>query len=221
VPKPKGQDEKRQPDYFIDRHGREYFANIEIATGDPIDLVPHQWTAPTAPHWARGLFVPPIDDPEVVKVVPRMERNRKGYQIDIDYERWEQKVVARNEQRMEQLRTVVQNQPNVNIAETLQNPPKALVEYIGPEAWPPVEIIRAMRAGNAWALGASDDVPEKAAAMLERVRPQVIQQKQVRLSDDEVADPFAVDPQYEKLLDLEDQHDPLDTKPRRGKAVKA
>ena len=221
MPKAKGQDEKRHADIFIDLRGREYFANIEKETGDPIDLVPHLWTAPTAPHWARGLFVPPIGDPEVVKVVPRMDRNRKRYQIEIDYVRWEQKVTARNEQRMEQLRTIVQNMPNVNVVEVLENPPKTLIEYVGPEAFPPVEIIRAMRAGNLWALGGADEVPEKAAAMLERIRPQVLAAKLVRVSEDEdVADPFAVDPKYERLLDIEDQHDPVDMKPeaRRRRA---
>ena len=218
--KPKGQEDKRRPDIFVDLHGREYFANVEIESGDPIDLTPHQWTAPTAPHWARGLFTPPIGDHDVVTIVPRMERNRKGYQVHIDYARWEQKIVTRNEQRMEQLRNIVQNMPNVNVPEVLENPPKALIEYIGPEAFPPVEIIRAMRAGNLWALGGSDEIPEKALAMLERIKPQVLAAKLVRASDteDEVADPFAVDPQYEKLLDIEDEHDPLEDRPRRGKS---
>jgi hypothetical protein len=223
VAKKKGQEHHRRPDYMIDLHGREYFANIEIESGDPIDLVPHQWTAPTAPHWARGLFLPPIGDSAVVKIVPLMERNRRGYQIDIDYAAWEQKVGARNAQRTEQLRTMVQNMTGVNPIEVLERPPKALLDYLGPEAFPPVEIIRAMRAGNAWALGASDDIPEKALAMLERIRPQVLEQRLVRLADDEVEDPFATDPRYEKLLDLEDQHDPLeshDTPKPRGRPAK-
>lgn len=212
--KAKGQDDKRRPDILVDSHGREYFANIEIESGDPIDLTPFQWTAPTAPHWARGLFLPPIGDPEIVRIVPRMERNRRGYQIEIDYLRWEQKTVARNEQRMEHLRNIVANMPNVNVVETLEHPPKALLEYVGPEAFPPVEIIRAMRAGNLWALGGADEIPEKATAMLERIRPQVLAAKLVRVrEDDEVTDPFALDATYEKLLDLEDQHDPIDTRP--------
>lgn len=215
MPKAKGQEDKRRPDFFIDRHGREYFANIEIESGDPLDLTPYNWAAPVSPPWARALLNPPLDDRDVVTIVPRMQRARKGYQVEIDYDRWEQKIVERNAQRMEQLRTVVQNMPNVNVPEVLKNPPKELLEYIGPEAFPPVEFIRAMRAGNKWALGLSSEIPPTALALLERIKPTVLAAKLVKSVDEndggEPVDPFASDLSLERLMDLEETHDPEST----------
>lgn len=217
--KAKGQDAKRRRTFMKDQHGRKYFANIEIETGDPLDLAPHGWTAPRNPAWAKKLFIPPIGDPEVVRVVPDDQRADTGCDVFIDYAKWEEKILARNAQRTEQLRAIVQTMQGVgDVVATLQNPPRELLLYVGPEAFPPVEIIRSMRAGNEWALGFSDVVPEKAEALLERIRPQVMEARMGRagvVSEDEVDDPFADelaaarDAALDRLMDIEEDADPL------------
>src|SRR5690349_15852147 len=97
MPKIKGQEARRFTDFFTDNHGRQYIGNCEIGLGtppttDPIDLVPRDWTAPIDPAWAKGLFIPPLDDRDVVKMLPRIERAKAGYQVHIDYQAWLQKI---------------------------------------------------------------------------------------------------------------------------------
>lgn len=216
--KQKGQDAKRRRTFFKDQHGRKYFANVEIETGDPLDLAAYAWTAPLAPHWARGRFLPPIGDPEVVRVIPDDQRADFGCDVFIDYAKWEEKQHARNRQREDQMREMVRGMAGngADITGMLENPSPKILEYLGPEAFPPVELIRAMRAENPWALGLTDVVPEKAGAMLERLRPQMEQARTALVDHDaDVLDPFADDDNAEgaanfnALMDLEEQHDPF------------
>lgn len=216
--KAKGQDAKRRRTFMRDQHGRKYFANIEIETGDPLDLAPHNWTAPKGPHWARGLFLPPIGDPEVVKVIPDHQRADAGCDVFIDYARWEEKQHHRNQQRDEDLRQIIQGMAGTgaDVIGTIERPSQKVQDFVGPEAFPPVEIIRAMRAENPWALGLTDVVPEKAQPILDRIEAHVRKAKLVRVATEEdVDDPFADEDaeareaNFDRLMDLEEATDPL------------
>src|SRR5881409_1401445 len=91
----RGQEEQRRVETFLDQHGREYVANVEVKTGDPCDVLrPIDWKAPIAPDWFAGLLTPP--EP-FRKMVPRHLRARKRYQIEIDYVAW----LAQWDERME------------------------------------------------------------------------------------------------------------------------
>lgn len=227
MPKIKGQENRRFTDFFTDQHGREYLGNCEIGhstlpgvppTTDPIDLVPHGWTAPITPVWAQKLFLPPLDDHEIVSLLPRAERAKKGYQIHINYVRWLQKHDERTEQWTQHLRDIVNKMSGgVNALQLLREPPPELVDYIGPLPFPPRELIQAMAAGNEWALGMSADIPAKAAEMLEKLRPAVMRSRQTIDLDTVTVDPFADeakaahDAKLEALMDMEEDADPFAT----------
>lgn len=175
MPKIKGQENQRQSDVWVDQYRREYYVNLEIATGDPIDLRPLGWTAPLEPAWARGLLLPPVDDHQVVTLVPRAERSRKGYQIHVDHAAWLGKLYASRQAYTQRLHQIAQNMSGgVNVLEIIQNPPPSLREFVGEPPFPPVEFVQAMLAGNEWALGLSDAVPAKALALLEAIKPVVL-----------------------------------------------
>lgn len=193
--KDKGQHNQRYPDIFLDQHGREYYVNCEKATHDPVSIGIGDWKAPIEPAWARNLFLPPVDDTEVVKVVPYLERNRRKYQIHIDYERWVQKTDEVYERRQASMVAVANEQfKGVDLMGVMDgtNIPPALLKYVGAEPMPPREIILAMAAGNKWALGQSKDIPEKAVAVLNRIRPQLALRLS-RATDSGSGDPFAAD----------------------------
>lgn len=191
--KDKGQENQRYRDIFLDQHGREYLANCEKSTNDPVDLAVNGWDAPLEPAWARKLFLPPIDDVSVVKMVAQRERNRKRYQIQIDYRAWLTKIDERTAARADLIMTIAQD--SFKGAELLKimdgsSVPAELLRYVGHEPLPPREIILAMEAGNAWALGRSAKIPDLALALLERIRPAVEVMRSQRYTDAEVVDPF-------------------------------
>lgn len=192
--KKKGQENQRFTEIFVDQFKREYVANCEKETGDPIDLTPYNWRAPLSPDWLRGMLTPPIDDHDIMKIVPRAERNRKGYQVFIDHEAW----IAKNHGLMEHWRTRFEEIARTGfkgqqLLDVLKDPPIELVRYMGAPPFPPVEFIQAMAAGNEWALGFSDVIPPKAEALIESVKPAIITMRGLpRLqSEAKIADPFS------------------------------
>lgn len=240
MPKVKGQENQRYTDIFVDQTGREYLANCEKSTNDPVDLGVYNWKAPLEPAWARNLFLPPTDDRDVVKMVPRVERNRRGFQVFIDYDAWLLKVDTSATARRERMFAIAQE--SFKGAELLKimdgHPPAELLRYVGPEPMPPREVILAMRAGNEWALGLSDKIPDLALALLERIRPSVESMRSITIGDHRIVDPFAAtgsgapeeddeeevrpvveDPfgpggaarTADELADLEEQYDPAAT----------
>ena len=196
MPKIKGQEARRFTDFFTDNHGRQYIGNCEIGLGtppttDPIDLVPRGWTAPIEPAWAKGLFVPPLDDRDVVKVLNRQDRAKAGYQIHIDYPAWLQKLDRQNEWFKERVAEIAKNMSGgVNTLQLLKDPTPELLRYVGNPPFPPRELVEAMAAGNKWALGLSSEIPPKALAVLEKIKPAVIASRQpvAETPDDPFAD---------------------------------
>lgn len=190
----KGQENQRYTEIMVDQFRREYVANCDKETGDPIDLTPYNWKAPISPEWLRGMLTPPIDDHDVMKIVPRSERNRKGYQIFIDHESW----IAKNHALMEHWRTRFEEIARTGfkgqqLLDVLKDPPVELLRYMGAPPFPPVEFIQAMAAGNEWALGLSEVIPPKAMALIDSIKPAVISIRGVapRSSATIVADPFS------------------------------
>lgn len=194
-PKNKGQHNQRQPDIWLDQHGREYFANIEIETNDPIDLTP-RYKAPLTPTWAARarLFTPPLDDREIVTLIPRMQRHRRGHQILIDYDAWLRKRDQVQERQKQQIAAMARTLSGGNALELIKNPSPELQEYIGPPPFPPREIILSMKAGNPWALGLSAEMPEKAAKMMDELKVRFLTGRP-NYADEETTqvDPFAMD----------------------------
>lgn len=233
-----GQDKKRRYEEFRDQHGRVYGANVEIKTGDPCEtLRAVEWTAPQNPDWYKRKLMPPMDDYEIVKMVPARLRARKGFQIEINYSRWLQKWDDAYEALQRKLHDFAKGmtKSSGNMLELVNNPPPELLKLVGrgPLNVPRV-FIEAMAAGNAWALGLSDKVPAKAEALLDELKPVVTGQRKAlvigydplaeededeRPSDvvmDRIIDPFGDE---EELYDREavgtQQAKPVPVKPRK------
>jgi hypothetical protein len=124
VSKIKGQENHRRTEIFVDQYSREYLGNVEILTGDPIDLSPYNWKAPLSPDWLRGMLTPPCDDHDIVKMIPQKERNRRGYQVFVDHEAW----IEKNHALMEHWKTRLQEIARTGfkgqqLLDVLQEPP--------------------------------------------------------------------------------------------------
>lgn len=188
----KGQEEQRRPEMFVDRFGREYFANVELKTGDPCEVLQARFRAPITPEWARKMLLPPVDDHDIVKMVPRLQRAKKGYQVEIDFDRWLMKWDAANETRQRKLYDGAKAMAKGRDAhEIAKDPPAILLAELGPPPMPPRVFIEAMKAGNAWALGKSDKIPAKAVALLEEIETWFVKRR-VQLGN-AVGDPLADD----------------------------
>lgn len=240
--KVKGQEEQRRPETFVDQHGREYFANVELKTGDPCEVLQPRFKAPTEPAWFRKMLMPPVDDLAIVKMVPRLQRARKGYQVFIDYDAWLAKTDERDEEWDARLRDLARRMSGgLDVLNIVKNPPPELVHYIGRKSFPPRVLIEAMKAGNPWALGLSATVPAKAVALLADLESQITGRRRRQLGT-AVADPLADDDEPVDLVkqagfdavtdldpfgDIEEQADPTATggkvqpiKPKRGRPKK-
>jgi hypothetical protein len=227
----KGQEEGRRLEQFTDKFGRVYEANIEISTGDPCEnLRPVGWTAPAGPEWCRGMLIPPLDDREVVRMVPRLQRARKGYQVEIDFARWLQKWDDADEAFQKKLADFAHGMAkgSTMVLQLIENPPAELRKIIGngPRNTPRA-FIQAAAAGNKWAIGETETVPPKAQLLLDEIQP-LITGKRNRtsigfdpLADDDADEPGAgvavgmmadpLDGELEGLLDIEEQFDPKAT----------
>jgi hypothetical protein len=220
-----GQETKRRYEEFRDQHGRIWRANIEIKTGDPCEnLQPSGWTAPIGPDWFVGKMIPPED---VVKMVPARMRARRGYQVQIDYDLWMQKVEERRVDYQTKIAQIAEGMTKGSgrTLELIENPSKELLKFVGPAPFPPLLFIQAAAAGNAWMLGDADLVPAKAQALLDELKPMITgQRKALDLNIDPFADELeeeeeeayagaaaAIDP----FGDLEEQFDPEATGGKR------
>ncbi len=218
-----GQEKQRRLEEFADKHGRLYEANIEIKTGDPCEALRPKFTAPTGPDWFRNQLTPPCDDLEIVRMVPRLYRARKGYQIEVDYTRWLQKWDDAEDALLRKMQAFANGMAggHGNVIEMMRNPPPELLKEIGrgPRRIPRA-FIEAAAAGNKWALGLSDVIPAKAEALLRELEPIALaKQRRNTIGFDPLADDDApveseqeegasfIDP-LDALLDLEEQHDP-------------
>jgi hypothetical protein len=186
-----GQEEQRRVESFLDQHDREYVANIEITTGDPCSTItPMGWLAPLGPDWFRGMLMPPE---HIVQMVPRMERARRRYQLHINYEQWLREIDERNDAWDRRLADLARSSTKgLGFAEMIENPPAALLDYLGPKAFPPRVFIEAMAAGDPWSLGQTDVVPKKAVLLLRELEPYVTKRRRVRDTTN-LTNPFADD----------------------------
>lgn len=207
MPKIKGQENQRYTEIFVDAWGREYLANCEMKTGDPIDLKAYNWTAPIEPAWARGLFLPPLDDHDVVTMVPRVQRNKKGFQVLIDHRAWCEKRDNQEAQWKERITTLARESfKGADLMKVMEGEyPIELLNYAGPPPFPPREFILAMAAGNDWALGRSPVIPERALAILDRIKPHVDAQRSFGQRGGVILDPFASDTPMDADRDDEDR----------------
>lgn len=221
----KGQEDNRRPETFRDKHGREYFANVEKSTGMPCEVLQPRFKAPLNPDWAMKMLLPPVDDRDVVKMVSPLLRGRKGYDIEIDYDAWlakhDRRLDAWTQKLYEGAKAMAKGRDSDTIA---NNPPPILLSELGAPPLPPRVFIEAMKAGNKWALGQDEKVPAKAMALLEEVKGWVVKRRRIQLGN-AIADPLADDEQenvvdqagFEAVTDLdpfgdiEEQHDPQAT----------
>lgn len=240
MPAPKSQHENRRYETFRDKFGRFYGANVELSTGDPCEvLMPQGWRTPT-PVWAKPLLLPPLDDREICRMVPRHLRAQKGYELEIDFARWLMKWDAANERHLKKIADYARGMAakgGQSIAQLVENPTPELLFQVGPGPMPPREFIVAMAAGNQWALMRSDRVPAKAQAILDRIKPVVMKRTEATRLDidpfaedsdeleaqrahlagqleDAVRDPLE-DDEDDRLEELEEQYDPKETGGRR------
>ena len=186
----KGQEEQRRVETFLDQHGREYVANVEIKTGDPCEVLrPIGWNAPQAPSWFAGQLMPPEC---YLKLVPRMLRARKGYQIEIDYTRWLTDLDTRDEEYRQKKYDLVRGMAGgADVSALAENPPPVIRDLLGVAPFPPRVLVEAMRAGNKWALGLSETVPAKVTVLLSSLEPAV--KRVSRAQDEAIIDPLADD----------------------------
>lgn len=190
----KGQQEQRRPEEYIDQHGRVYFAVVDMKTGDPCTTLQPLFKAPTNPVWFRKMLTPPVDEAKVVKLVPRLLRARKGYQVFIDYDAWDAILAQREEEWNARLHDLAKGMSGgLETIKIVENPPPALIHYIGTRPFPPRILIQAMKAGNKWALGLSDEIPKKVAALLGDLEASMTRKRRVTQIGNAVADPLADD----------------------------
>ena len=216
-----GQEKQRRYEEFRDQHGRIYGANVEIKTGDPCEtLRAIGWRAPSAPDWAKGILMPPVDDHEIVRMVPARIRARKGYQVEINYVRWLQKWDDALEAYQRKLHDFAKGMTKGSgqMLELIKDPPAELMKLVGrgPLGIPRV-FIEAAAAGNPWALGQSDVVPPKAEAVLADLKPIITGKRKPHiigfdpLADDDADAPvneFIQDQVLDPFGDVEEQADP-------------
>lgn len=198
-----GQEKQRRYEEFRDKHGRIYRANVEIKTGDPCEILqPVGWKAPSNPDWYKGRLMPPVDDFEIVKMVPARIRARRGYQVEIDYVRWLQKWDDAHENLQRKLHDFAKGmtKSSGNMLQLVENPPPELLKLIGrgPLNVPRV-FIEAAAAGNAWALGQSEIIPAKAEALLAELKPVVTGQRKAMIVG---YDPLAEDDEDQPVNEL-------------------
>lgn len=196
-----GQEEQRRVETFLDQHGREYTANVEITTGDPCAaLMPIGWTAPSGPEWFRGLLMPPD---HIRQMVPRMERARKRYQIEINYTQWLQEIDERNDAWDMRLQNLAQSSTKgLGFADVIANPPPQLLDFLGAKAFPPRVFIEACAAGDRWALGLSDRVPSKAIVKLQELES-IVKRQRPRRGQAGLVNPFADEDDEKAVFDRE------------------
>lgn len=196
----KGQEDSRRPETFRDKHGREYFANVEKSTGMPCEVLQCRFKAPVNPDWARKMLLPPVDDHDVVKMVSPLMRARKGYDVEIDYDAWlakhDKRADAWQQKLYEGAKSMAKGKDAHQIA---TDPPPVLMSELGAPPLPPRVFIEAMKAGNKWALGLDENVPKKAAALLQEVETWVVKRRRVQLGN-AIADPLADDEETENVV---------------------
>lgn len=133
--------EKVRPAIYRDQHGREYGTKQDKETGDPAaPLTPTTWRAP----------FPTLYPPAKYLTFPQ---DRPG-SVVIDYDRW---IIDTNDAETEYRNWVLQvarQQFGAAALQRIQENDADLRRLAGP---PPasVEVIKAMKAGNKWALGIS------------------------------------------------------------------
>jgi hypothetical protein len=190
----RGQEQEREYMEYRDKVGRLFHTQIERKTGDPCQVLRAlDWTAPLNPDWLKGELLPPLDDIEIVRMVPKAARARLGYQVEIHYERW----LAKWDEAMEAWEKKLQDfarglSKQENPLSLINNPTPELLKIMGPKPWPPRPFIEAAAAGNEWALGLSDVVPRKAQPILEMLKPMLIRTAAERRTST-ILDPFAED----------------------------
>ena len=144
-------DQRRQA-FYDDQHGRTYSTQVDTKTGDPAEgLTPIGWTAPRSPGWARGLLRPPAE----VLVV---QQSLRGNVVEVDYDRW-LGMLEGAEQAYQQRAQQVASNLSANYLDLLQNPTAAFLSAMGPRPFPGLDVVQAMKDGDDWALGFSDEVP--------------------------------------------------------------
>lgn len=223
--KVKGQEEGRRVEYFIDQHGREYVANVEISTGHPCESLRPMFLAPLGPDWFTGMLVPPQ---KYLTMVGARDRARRGHNVEINYVQWLQDIDTRTDEFEQKLHDFVRaaTQGAGNVVEAAKNPPPIIRDLIGAPPFPPRKLVEACAAGNKWALGLSGTVPAKAQEVLDEIRPFVVRAARkigalptvdpLAEDGDDEGDEFVSDlaaqqlqdPLDEALDDLEEQFDP-------------
>jgi hypothetical protein len=144
-------DARRQA-FYQDQHGRQYVTQVDTRTGEPAEaLAPIGWTAPVSPAWAQGLFVPPSE-----MLSPR--QTGYGYEVVVDYDKW-LGMLEEQEGLYEMRAQQVARDLTANYLDLLANPTPAFLSAMGPRPFPGIDVVQAMKDGEPWALGETEEVP--------------------------------------------------------------
>ena len=148
--------EDRYTSYLNDGQGRTWTGIFSRKSGSPADYpTPTGWTSPQTPQYLRGLFLPP----EQYRTIVRPEG--KPMSIAIDYDRWISDLNAGQASYEQTKRDVINKQADgYDAIRLMEDPPKALLDIIGPGPFPPLEVVERMADGDEWALGISAVIPE-------------------------------------------------------------
>lgn len=173
-----GQDLERHWRTFTDQHERKWGASCSKKTGNPCGLLEPQFTAPLMPPH-HHIQVDPNDN--------RM--------VKIDYKAWIGSIEEGVTLWENRIREVVIDQGVQGTIEALiANPPPSILHIVGQKPTKRIEPIQAAKAGNAWVLGLSVVVPEKAREFfpeLFEIEPQVYAPTDPFADEEIVEDPFA------------------------------
>ena len=133
---------------FTDQHGRKYGATVESETGHPCGVIDfeHRTPAGNLPPWRPSAEHLVFDTLEMGKVTidyPKAIAQREALVAD-----WERMA-----------RTLAIQMYGDKAGEAIEDPPVGLIGILGPR---PMDagLIEACQAGNKWALGFSDAMPE-------------------------------------------------------------
>ena len=147
--KERDQQEERTYQVYLDQHGREWGAVIELAkrSNEPVGPIDPRFRAP---------FMPPQ------KYVTTDAKKRHG-RILIDYERWVEDLRAAHEAYRMALHDCAVAMYGDQAAAKVENPTPAMLHAVGKQPEPVGPVLLAQR-GDRWILGLTNELPAWATA---------------------------------------------------------
>jgi hypothetical protein len=192
---------------YRDQHNRQY--DVTVDTRDPALT----WVAIPIPRYKvpdKRMYPPANFLKPVLQEMGRMR---------VDYDAWLALTIENEDAFNTELLKICQAQNPNDALRLYENPTKEILRLAGPRPMPS-ELVRAMRAGNAWALGMkpANEVPPWVNTSIKEWIKKGTPRNAVVVKDDDAR--FLIE-DAEQYADYEEQHDPNATGGKRQKVRKS